>query len=261
MVLGFAACGPPFPLLQGRRAGRSTDVIKDALKWLTGELGQARDMDVLADEAIVPLMEKAVVPKATEILKRDVIAKRDEGCVRAQRAVTSDRYRQLVLDTVLWINGGRWTKSRGRLVQSRRHIPARRHAAQELSRRLHKVLKKLHKIDDLTPLKRHKLRIAVKKLRYAAGFFESLFGGKKRTKKFSTVLEDLQSSLGQLNDIRVHRQLARTYVVPAKGAQRVAAKAFAMGELSGQERAQSRQLLKATRRRGKRLARCPVFWE
>jgi CHAD domain-containing protein len=107
---------------------------------------------------------------------------------------------------------------------------------------------------------RHKLRIALKKLRYATGYFESLFGGEKTVKKFSAVLKNLQSSLGQLNDIRVHGKLADDYAAPARGTRRAVRRAFAMGELTGEERAKSRKFLKATKRRGKRLERCPTFW-
>jgi len=37
--------------------GRDTEVLKDELKWLTEELGPARDLDVLAKEAIAPLRQ------------------------------------------------------------------------------------------------------------------------------------------------------------------------------------------------------------
>jgi CHAD domain-containing protein len=87
-------------------------------------------------------------------------------------------------------------------------------------------------------------------LRYATGYFESLFGGAKAVEPFLAVLKDLQSSLGQLNDIRVHGKLAEDYAAPAQKTRHSAGKAFAMGELVGEERAKSRKLLKATKRRG-----------
>jgi inorganic triphosphatase YgiF len=242
--------------------GPETEAIKASLKWLTEELGPARDMDVLAKEAITHLAKKASVPEAIVSLKRDVIAKRDKGFEQAKRAAASDRYRSLVLDTVLWINGGRWTESHVPLIAARRSMRADRFAAQELGRRTRKVIKKLAKIDNLNPRKRHKLRIAVKKLRYAIGYFAKLFEDEKKTiKKLSSILEDLQSLLGQLNDIRVHRQLAKYYAAPRRGTERAAERAFAMGELTGEEKAKSRRLFKATKRRGKRLEGCLLFWE
>jgi inorganic triphosphatase YgiF len=240
--------------------GRETETIKQSLKWLTEELGLARDMDVMIKEAVTPMTGSPPVPEAVAALKADIVTKRDKGLMRAKRAVASKRYRRVVLDTVLWINGGRWTKSHFELIASRRDLSAQRYAANELERRSRKVLKRLSKLAELTPLQQHKLRIAVKKLRYATGYFESLFGGKKAVKKLAAVLKDLQSSLGRLNDIHVHGKLAECYATPAQGTRRAASKAFAMGELTGEERAKSRELLKATKRRGKRLERCPVFW-
>jgi inorganic triphosphatase YgiF len=261
MRIGLRRLRAAISVFKGILRGPETEAVKDSLKWLTEELGPARDMDVLADEGITALAEKTAVHHAAAMLKRDVLSKREKGLEQAQHAVASDRYRHLVLDTVLWINGGRWTRSQVRLMKARRRLPIPRYAAQELRRRTHKVLKKLAKIDDLRPLERHKLRIAVKKLRYATGYFASLFGGETAVKKFTAALKDLQSSLGQLNDIRVHGQLAKVYAAPAHGTRRAAAQAFAMGELSGDERAKSRKLLKATKRRGKRLERCPQFWQ
>jgi inorganic triphosphatase YgiF len=242
--------------------GPETEDIKKALKWLAEELSEARDMDVLTNEGIASIAKATAVPEAVKALKADVIDKRDEGFEAAKQAVAGTRFRQVVLDTVLWINGGRWTKSGVSLIGRRRGLSARRFAAQELGRRTRRVLKKLDKISELSPLKRHKLRIAVKKLRYATSFFGSLFvKEKKASKKFSAMLKGLQSSLGQLNDIRVHGKLANEYAAPRRGTRGAARRAFAMGELTGKERSRSRDLLKVTRHRGKLLHHCQLFWE
>ena len=73
-------------------------------------------------------------------------------------------------------------------------------------------------------------------------------------------LKDLQSLLGKLNDIRVHAALAKDYAAPPPATRKAAPKAFAMGELTGKERAKSRDLLKHTEQRGKRLKKCRPFW-
>ncbi|HEY4076144.1 MAG TPA: CHAD domain-containing protein [Rhizomicrobium sp.] len=241
--------------------GPQTEKVKNDLKWLTEELGPARDMDVLADEGLASMTGLSAVPAAAKVLKADIVDQRDAGFERAIRAVRSERYRQLVLETVLWINGGKWTRTNVPLITGRRKMAATRFAAQELGRRNRKVLKQLDKLYDISPLKRHKLRIAIKKLRYATGYFESLFREEKKViAKFSEALKDLQSGLGQLNDIRVHGKLAKHYAVPPRATRGAAGKAFAMGELTGRERAKSRDLLMATKRGGGRLKRCGLFW-
>ena len=58
----------------------------------------------------------------------------------------------------------------------------------------------------LAPEARHAIRIEIKKLRYAAEFFASLFGDAgraKRRKAALSTLETLQEVLGDLNDIAV----------------------------------------------------------
>lgn len=241
--------------------GPETEAIKTDLKWLTEELGPARDMDVLAKEGVSAMAKSTLVPMAAKALKTEIAVRREEGFGRAKRAVASDRYRKVVLETALSINGGKWTKIKVALIAERRAQAASKFAAQELDRRYRKILKTLDKLEKLSPLKRHKLRIAVKKLCYATGYFESLFQDEKKwIKKLSAVLKDLQSSLGHLNDIRVHGRLAQEFAAPAHVSKRGAREAFAMGELSGEEHAKSQDLLQATKRRGKRLDRCPVFW-
>jgi triphosphatase len=106
--------------------GPETAAIKSQLKWLTEELGPARDMEVLADEAISPMLQKSPAPKAVEVLRTDIMRQRDAGMKRAQRAVQSERYRKLVLETVFWINCGRWTRSKA----ARRTLPIRRSGAE-----------------------------------------------------------------------------------------------------------------------------------
>ena len=64
---------------------------------------------------------------------------------------------------------------------------------------------------ELDARDRHKLRIAIKKLRYASEFFENLFPGRKRKKRLSVFkdrLKALQDRLGALNDIAVQQKLA-----------------------------------------------------
>ena len=50
------------------------------------------------------------------------------------------------------------------------------------------------------------MRIALKKLRYAAEFFEASIG-KKRTKPYLAALKELQDALGHLNDVAVAERL------------------------------------------------------
>jgi CHAD domain-containing protein len=55
---------------------------------------------------------------------------------------------------------------------------------------------------------RHRLRIEIKKLRYAVEFAEALHTRAEKQKRFGKSVQDLQEALGHLNDAAVARTLA-----------------------------------------------------
>ena len=67
----------------------------------------------------------------------------------------------------------------------------------ELRRRARKIAKRVRKLEALDPRRRHKLRIAVKKTRYACEFFDVPIVrevGKKRARKFDRSLKDYRAA-------------------------------------------------------------------
>jgi triphosphatase len=75
-----------------------------------------------------------------------------------------------------------------------------------IERRWRQSQKRSKRFDELTPPQRHKLRIAVKKLRYTIEFLRSLFD-RSKVKPFMKVLTPLLDDLGQINDVRTAREL------------------------------------------------------
>jgi len=61
----------------------------------------------------------------------------------------------------------------------------------------------------LQPPRRHALRIAIKRQRYAAEFFQTLFEGKRQA-RYLAVLRDAQDSLGRANDAHIASGLLAT---------------------------------------------------
>jgi CHAD domain-containing protein len=55
---------------------------------------------------------------------------------------------------------------------------------------------------ELSALQRHRLRIAIKRQRYAAEFFQGLFAGRKHS-RYQVALRNAQDSLGRICDVRV----------------------------------------------------------
>jgi triphosphatase len=123
-----------------------------------------------------------------------------------------------------------------------------KHAAKELTRRRRKIKKRGRAVRELEPQQRHKLRIAIKKLHYAADFFAALFPGrraKKRRKAFVATLKRLQDALGNLNDIAVREKMAGELVRRSGRRSRARAEAFAVGLVTGREEARSKPLVGA----------------
>jgi CHAD domain-containing protein len=87
----------------------------------------------------------------------------------------------------------------------------------------------------LQPLERHALRIAIKRQRYAAEFFQGLFGGypdkqQRRQTRYLAVLCDAQDSLGRSNDAHIAQGL-----LTAAGAEAGPMRDFATGWLAAQQ--------------------------
>ena len=234
--------------------------IKAELKWLTAELSPARDLDVYVTGNIKPLQRSLPDRRGLDALRSDLEARRSGSFRRARRAVESARYRSLLLDALAWIEGGFWTTADDALIAALRRRKAGDFARDELAQRVKKVTRKADKLAALDARQRHKLRIAIKKLRYAAEFFAGLFDRRKahkRLRRFERQLESLQDCLGALNDIAVHEKLAGK-VVGRPGGRRQ--RAFAIGLVSGREQARITPLRDAAEAAADRFAEVRPFW-
>jgi CHAD domain-containing protein len=237
--------------------------IKGELKWLTEELGPARDLDVLLKEGVQRLEREEPEAREVTALENDLKTRRQAGFERAKAAVESERYRKLVLECALWLAGGDWFTSRDPLTAARRGTPISDFAAAELSRRTGKIVKRSRKLEALDTLRRHNLRIAIKKVRYACEFFARLYEGRKverRRKKFMATLKGLQSGLGRLNDIQVHGRLAHGFAHSRRRAPRRTEKAFAIGLLTGREHAEATAILADALKAARKIADTKPFW-
>lgn len=230
----------------------STARIKTELKWLTGELAPAREIDVFLKESIQPITEQGVPKRGARAIRKRFAAQRKAAFARARDAATSARYRRLLIDVIEWIEAGRPH------VGDDRSIAA--YAAQVLDRRIKKARKQGKRLSDLEPMQRHKLRIKIKKIRYAVDFFESLYGDRDRKElaALSGRLKQIQSALGSLNDFMAHRELATEAALTAPPAHR-RAQAFASGVIVGHERKAADGLMKDAAKELHRLRRLRVM--
>jgi inorganic triphosphatase YgiF len=225
---------------------------KDEIAWLTEQLGPARDYDVFVSKTVDRFRSCRHDVVEFEMLEDDLEHRRKAGFATARAAVESERFRRLVLDTALWIFDGAWRNDVDALEGFIRDRPIAAFAKQELARRTRKITKRSRKLATLDARQRHKLRIAVKKVRYGRQFFNSLNAdrsGKKPARRTNGALKDLQNALGSLNDFQVHTRWGHAFA-RATSATR---KAFAIGYLTGHEDASSQRILGQAIEAGKRL--------
>jgi triphosphatase len=188
------------------------DAIRSELKWMAGVLGEARDLDVYMAQTLGPARDRHEGDEDLESLVQQYEERRQKAYAAVQETIASPRFLNGVIDAAAWIQTGEWLALKGEARQSRgKSIVA--HAEEELTRRWRKIRKRGKNLAVLEPEDRHQLRIEIKKLRYAAEFFESLFKGsaaRKAKKSAREVLESLQETLGELNDIAVGDDLEGT---------------------------------------------------
>ncbi len=237
-------------------ADRRAEAINAELKWLTGELDPARNLDVLLTGAYSRAARRKIDTVGLRELGRRLRELRSAAYVRARSAAESDRFSVLLMDTIAWLECGPWTGERA-AGAALRDAPIGEVAAPALERRLRKVLKGGKAIDRLARQERHQLRIEAKKLRYAADAFAGLWGHGKRGRRFVGALKRLQDTLGELNDIATGEDLAHELVKAAADAGEAD---WAAGRLIGGEAAREAQLILAAGAAHAALRQAKRFW-
>ena len=172
------------------------------LRWLAGELGAARDWDVLEQELLPPLIAHLQQRCPLEYLPQRVKAERLKARRKAHAAVASPRYGLLVLNIARWLSTRQWrlqamAASAQQLAQLDSAIlPLAEMLLERRHQQLHRRGQHLARLSDV---QRHRLRVMAKKLRYAAEFFVPLFS-RKAARPYLAALTALQDVLGALND-------------------------------------------------------------
>ena len=206
------------PLLDRAR----TEPLRRELRWLAGELGHARDAEVMADRLDQALAsepsELVIGPVSRQVVER-FSTESAEARVRVLAALDSPRYAAL-LDSLDDVVDGPPTKPASR--------SALRGMARKALRRVDRRLAKAEKLADgrsagsrlLPPLPGvvddratalHDARKAAKRARYAAEALQDLGG--KDARRLVKTLKHLQNVLGAYQDSVLTRQVLRDHGV------------------------------------------------
>jgi inorganic triphosphatase YgiF len=169
------------------------------LRWLGGCLGPARDWDVFATETLRVVCTAFPAEPGLHWLTERTAELRSAANTSARAAVASARYTVLLLKLTGVFLREPWQELVDESAAALRAVALSEFAAGVLERRHKKALKGGHGLGQLDAIALHALRIEIKKLRYAAEFFSTLYN-KSAVREYLTTLADLQELLGGLND-------------------------------------------------------------
>ncbi|QND54487.1 CHAD domain-containing protein (plasmid) [Phyllobacterium sp. 628] len=172
---------------------------EDAKRLLTYS-NDARDWDVFWAEAIPKIKQAQASAQELETLKHGAEQGRAKAYNKIRKAAGDPRTGMFLIELGLWIEQKGW---RDGLEASRSEVLAEtgRKFARKALQKLHgKVLKRGRHFAKLDPNERHRVRIALKRLRYTADFLLPLIHHKKSGRKYIKIIASLQDELGRSND-------------------------------------------------------------
>jgi inorganic triphosphatase YgiF len=173
--------------------------FREELRWLAGELGPARDLDVFLAEVLEPLAERFPDAPGLKHLRDAARELREHAYTRVRAALDDPRSATLALALGGWLTARAWRPDADDAQRAALDAPAASAGAERLERRWKKARKRGRDLARRTAEERHRLRIELKKLRYASEFLGSLFPAEPVERTVAR-LSELQDTLGSLND-------------------------------------------------------------
>lgn len=211
-----------------RRVCAVPDALMDGLRVLAAALGPARDWDVLCGETLPAIAPHYADEDAWHFGLDKLEARRAEVRVAMRAAIRQEHPGAWLLAFQRWLLQQGWRE--GSEAQYRvQSSPLKKWARRKLVKRHRLIAHNARDYAQMRPAQRHALRIAVKRQRYAAEFFQTLFAGRCQT-RYQAMLQDVQESLGRINDRRVASQL-----LAEAGAEWGLMGGFALGWLAGSQ--------------------------
>jgi triphosphatase len=229
--------------------------LRAELKWLAGALGSARDWDVFMIETLAPIREQFADHADLRQFANQCVTQRRAAVRKAKRAVGSRRYQRLMLHLAAWTATEAWLGQADAAARSKLVKPACQFAEDALAIRYAGVRKRGRRLKGRSAIELHRLRLAVKKLRYAGEFFSTLFDA-NRVRGMLPQLARLQTILGAMNDAAAVENLLCT--APGKNGSQ--ALSGARGIVMGWSRGRALSLKRELRAAWKTFCAAEKFW-
>jgi inorganic triphosphatase YgiF len=180
------------------------------LRWLADALGAVRNLDVFEAALLAPARPVVIETDGLAALTAMAANRRRASWVKATKAVRSPRYTAMLLRLLRWFESCGW---RGDAASADLDQPIAGFATRLLDQRRKVAQGRSRGFAKQSPPQRHRLRIALKKLRYTTELLAGLYDPAK-VNRFTRRLKRLQDDLGDANDLRVARDIVVQLTAP-----------------------------------------------
>jgi triphosphatase len=223
--------------------------LRGRAKILSGRLALARDLDVFVDKLL------AAPPPGLGVgldqLRARAQAARDVAWTAASACIASPQF-EMFSDDVAALAASQLPLTRGtRLPKT---------AARMLDRQVRRVKKRGRIAASKDEGDLHRLRIALKKLRYTAEFFAPLYP-KREVKRYLGKVRGLQNHLGDLNDVANVRAVVADLLRDGRKKDEDGGMRFAAGAVMGWYGAQTPRAIKSALQRYRKFRKVTPFWK
>jgi triphosphatase len=253
LAVAFSAFGEEFRTPAQRELQVRTKAFSDAI-------APARDLDVFAQELLPPVVRGMGDDGAFALLRERLDRAREDAWDRAVESVSSVEFAVLLDDVAVAAQSRAWTSGDDLKNRLAVRAPVKSVAARILDEYLIKARKRGRQIKELEQRDCHRLRISLKKLRYAAEFYGPLFK-KKKVRSYTKSIKALQDLLGALNDAgQVRATLSQLTSGDMPGPHMQADLFFASGLVNGWHCARAMRLGKSAIKDWDKFRRAEPFW-
>jgi inorganic triphosphatase YgiF len=236
---------------------RRLEELRARAKTLADVLGHTRELDVFATELLIPIEKLSKQPALAEV-RMIVEELRRESWNATVSLVRSDEFTGFVLDLAAVTEAQDWRQQADSTKLAALARPARQLACDTLNRAFKKASKRARHLSSLDTEDRHRLRIALKELRYSAEFFAPLFPP-KAVSDFLGRLSKLQDLFGVINDAASVKAILRR--VSEHAGNRVSLELSAAAAfVEGWHQSRVEPTWEKTKKRWKRFSKIGPFW-
>jgi len=170
-------------------------------RWLARNLSAAREWDIFETETLPTIAKGCPTISGFDALGEVAQKRRSAAYDKARMMLADRRCAAFIIGLGGWIETRGWRsdvtpENLGQLAEPATHFARRMLSAQHA-----RVLKRGKRFKSQDTEERHRLRLAVKKLRYVVEFLLPLYDLGKPARRYAQKLAELQEELGAFNDV------------------------------------------------------------